>query len=105
VPVHTCPECGHRFREDAAFDQQVAALVVEWEQHCATRGHLMPCGRVNESVAAELLGQRKEFLSKLRRSGKGPPIIRAPADRGHFSYDMRELADWWLRRNMEEPGL
>ena len=103
MPVHTCPECGHRFREDAAFDQQVAALVAEWEQRCAARGHLMPGGRVNERVAAELLGQRKEFLSNLRRSGKGPPIIRAPADRGHFSYDMRELAEWWLRRNMDEP--
>ncbi len=103
MPVHTCPECGHRFREDAAFDMQVAALVAEWEQRCAQRGHLMPGGRVSESVAAELLGQRKAWLSDLRNSSKGPPIIRAPAGRGHFSYDMGELAEWWLRRNMEEP--
>ena len=103
MPIHTCPGCGHRFLENATFDQQAAILVAEWEQRCAARGHLMPGGRVNERVAAELLGQRKEFLSNLRRSGKGPPIIRAPVDRGHFSYDMNELAAWWLLRNVEEP--
>lgn len=103
MTLHTCPECGHRFREDAVFDQQVADLVAEWEQRCAARGHLMPGGRVSESVAAELLGQRKLYLAHLRKSGKGPPITHSPADRGHFSYDMRELAEWWLRRNSDGP--
>lgn len=103
MPVHTCPSCGYRFREDATFDQQVAYLVAEWEQRCAQRGHLMPGGRVSESVAAELLEVRKLWLSGLRNSSKGPPITYKPAGRGHFSYDMRELAAWWLRRNMEGP--
>ena len=101
MTTHTCPDCGCRFREDAAFDRQVATLVAEWEQRCAARSHLMPGGRVSESVAAELLGQRKLHLAHLRTSGKGPPITRTPADRGHFSYDMHELAEWWLRRNSE----
>ena len=97
--MHTCPECGHHFRDDAELDQLAGELVAEWEQHCAQRGHLMPQGRVSESVAAELIGQNKLWLANKRRADKGPPVIDLPANRGHFSYSMRALAEWWLRRN------
>lgn len=102
MTIHICPNCQYKFRDSADLEQRVAELVAEWEQRCAQRGHMMPSGRVSESVAAELLGQRKLWIANLRNADKGPRIIYAPAGRGHFSYNMRDLAEWWLRRNSDE---
>lgn len=85
-----CPTCGHRLAEPERHD-----TITAWKAHCAEQGiHVMPDGRVAESVAAALLGIAVGTLENRRRGGSGPPAVRVGVRGSRWSYRLADLAAW-----------
>src|SRR5690606_22934980 len=51
-------------------------------------------GRVNEHVAAALIGYERGSLKNLRKAGGGPASYRRPFSGTGYSYRISDLAEW-----------
>lgn len=95
---HTCPACRCRFTDDEELDAQLVVRVAVWETECAARGWPMRGGRVSEHVAAKLLGMSKRALANRRLRGDGPRATHLPVNGSQWSYELAELAAWYVAR-------
>lgn len=102
MPIHTCPRCQCQFDEDKERDAQLAARVAAWEVECTARGWPVHGGRVSEHVAAKLLGMTKRTLAARRLQGDGPRATHLPVNGSQWSYELTELAAWYVARQEGE---
>lgn len=102
MTIHTCPQCRCRFTEDEELDAQLTARMAAWEAECAARGWPVLGNRVSEYVAAKLLGMSKRTLASRRLQGDGPRATHLPVNGSQWSYELTELAAWYVARQKGE---
>ena len=84
-----CPQCGHEFEPEEREPVTVETLLA-W---CQENGHpVYPGQRVNETVAAMILGVADGTMRNWRSSGTGPVYVRTGGNRGKISYKLCDLA-------------
>lgn len=81
----TCQHCGGIVHGD---QDQVAA----WRLECAQRFFPVKAGRVDERVAAELLGVSQRKMAEMRKHGAGPMVSVLPVAGSRYSYELTALA-------------
>lgn len=87
--IEICPTCGQIWPEDRR------QTIEDLKKSCVQNGWpVYPGGRVNEAVAAALLGRAVGTLRNWRYGERPLPFTRPGAGRGRVTYRLSDIADF-----------